>query len=129
MEDTAETEILELTNLEPAWETLELAKNDTPDYSNLEHSKMNATVKAKGNAEITTPNTPNKTEDPTATPCTTRQNTEFVNAGTTRSPKSTPASNKNNDQLRNVDKHCTSCEFSTTSTKLLASHIVREGDN
>ena len=28
--------------LEPAWEMLELAKNGTPDYGNLEHGEMNA---------------------------------------------------------------------------------------
>ena len=47
-------------------------------------------------------------------------------AETTRSPKSSPARNANNNQLKNADKQCTSCEFSTTSTKLLASHIVRK---
>ena len=46
-------------------------------------------------------------------------------AETTRIPKSSPAKNKNNNQLKNADEHCTSREFSMTSTKLLASHIVR----
>ena len=104
---------------------LELAKNNTPDYGNLEHGKRSATVKAEGNVEITTPNVPNKTEEPKATPWTTRENAEVIKAETTKRPKSTPASNENNDQLKNVDERCTSCEFPTTSTKLRASHIVR----
>ena len=58
---------------------LEPAKNGTPDYSNLEHGKMNATVKAEGNAEASTPNTSNKTEGPITTPSTTRENTEVTN--------------------------------------------------
>ena len=85
---------------------LELAKNGTPDYGNLECGEMNGTVKAEGNTEATTPNR----EEPTAAPCTTRENTDVVNTGetrtttetktpaeTTRSPKSNPVSNENRD--------------------------------
>ena len=38
--DVEETEVLELTNLEPAWQMLELAKNGNPDYGNLEHGNL-----------------------------------------------------------------------------------------
>ena len=63
-----------------------------------------------------TPSPSNKTEEPTATPCTTEENTEVVNAAEAwetmetetaaeivKIPKSSPANSENNDQLKNAD--------------------------